>query len=215
MKPVVIFDFDGTIADTMPHVIDILQGLSTKYGYTKLSTSEIQKLQELSIREIFKIAGIPFYKLPFIVSDVKKMMSEQISLVKPIDGISQEIHTLKESGYSLGLVTSNNREIVLSFLKENDLDIFDYIHTGTTVFGKARAVQKFLEKYSLINDQVIYIGDEIRDIEATQKVKIPIIAVTWGYNSNKGLAKYNPNYLVDKPEILHEVIATVFAGKNV
>ena len=214
MNRVIIFDFDGTIADTMPHVIDILQDLSTKYGYTKLSTNEIQKLQELSIREIFKTLGVPFYKLPFIISDVKKMMREQILLVKPIDGISQEIHTLKKKSYSLGLITSNNKDIVLSFLKENNLDIFDYIYTGTSVFGKARAMQKFLEKYSLINDQVIYIGDEIRDIEATQKVKIPIIAVTWGYNSHKGLAKYNPDYLVDKPENLHEVIATVFAEKN-
>ena len=53
---------------------------------------------------------------------------------------------------------------------------------------------------------VLYVGDETRDITAAKKAKIKVVAVTWGFSSRKGLEKYKPDFLIDKPEELLEVV---------
>ena len=63
-----------------------------------------------------------------------------------------------------------------------------------------------MKVHSLSKREVIYIGDERRDIKASHKADIPIIAVTWGYNNKKMLAENNPDYLVSQPK---EIISIV------
>ena len=45
----------------------------------------------------------------------------------------------------------------------------------------------------------MYIGDELRDVKASQKAGIPIAAVTWGFNSRESLAASEPDFLFDQP----------------
>ncbi|PSB03825.1 HAD family hydrolase, partial [Merismopedia glauca] len=54
--------------------------------------------------------------------------------------------------------------------------------------------------------KVIYVGDETRDIEAARKSKIKAIAVCWGFNFREILAKYKPDFLIDRPSQLLEVV---------
>ena len=46
---------------------------------------------------------------------------------------------------------------------------------------------------------MLYIGDELRDVKASQKAGVPIAAVTWGFNSKESLAACSPDYLFDSP----------------
>ena len=46
---------------------------------------------------------------------------------------------------------------------------------------------------------MLYIGDELRDVKASQKAGVPIAAVTWGFNSRQSLAAAKPDYLFDRP----------------
>lgn len=203
MPKAIIFDFDGTIADTVPILIEILEDLSEKYGYKKLNNQEIMSMRDHSIQEIFKLMEVPILKLPFIAKDVKNELNKRVAQLKPIKGIDVLIRKLKQKKYMLAIITSNSEKTVKTFLTQKNLDHFDCIYSGTTLFGKARIINGFLKKYNLAKKDTIYIGDEVRDIEATQKVGIPIIATTWGMNSPKGLKRYNPDFLIDKPaEIL-------------
>ncbi len=206
MKRIIIFDFDGTIADTFLIGANILNDLSPKYGYKRLTDAEIQTMRDYTVQEMFKTMHVPFYKLPFMVSDVKKELNKQIDSFKPIKGMDALINELKKKGYQLGLITSNNKNTVEVFLRKNKLDLFDYIYTGTTIFGKARVILGFLQKHSFNKEEAVYIGDEIRDIEATKKVGISIIAVTWGFNSRKGLQRFQPEFLIDKPSEILSVL---------
>ncbi len=60
-------------------------------------------------------------------------------------------------------------------------------------------LKRMCNKHKIKNNEVIYVGDEDRDIIASKKVKIKTIAVTWGFNSKNKLIKENPDYLVDSP----------------
>ena len=50
--------------------------------------------------------------------------------------------------------------------------------------------------------EMIYIGDETRDIQAAKKAGIRSAAVTWGYNSRKALEAQSPDYLIHSPQEL-------------
>ena len=206
MKRIVLFDFDGTIADTVDTAADILNDLSTKYGYAKVTNEENKAMRDVTIHEMFKMKNVALYKLPFMMIDVKRELNKRIVYLKPIKGMSTVIKELKKKDYKLAIITSNSKENVEHFLENNNLIFFDHIYTGTTLFGKAKVIQGFLKKSNVQLEKAIYIGDEIRDIEATKKVGIPIISVTWGLNSRKGLQRFQPEFLIDKPNEILSVL---------
>ena len=57
-------------------------------------------------------------------------------------------------------------------------------------------------------NHVFYVCDEVRDIEAARKSGIKSIAVTWGYNTKGALIKENPDFLVNSPDELRNIITS-------
>jgi phosphoglycolate phosphatase-like HAD superfamily hydrolase len=64
--------------------------------------------------------------------------------------------------------------------------------------NKSEQLQELIENYKIDKDEIIYVGDEVKDIETAHNVGIDVIAVEWGYNSAKALRKYNPEYQIKK-----------------
>lgn len=206
MAKVILFDFDGTIADSYEGFLAIVEQLVDKYKLPKVSRLELEQLRDEGAEVLVKKFKIPFYKIPFIARDMKKLQRQQLDRVKPFVGLSKVLLDLKDQGYRLGIVTSNSKENVNRFLKNNDCNFFDYIQSDVGLFGKANSIKKFLSKYRFSKDEVVYVGDEIRDIQACKKVGIKIVAVTWGFNSKPGLEKYQPDITVNK---VGELLAVV------
>ena len=205
---VILFDFDGTIADTYQAIADITNQLSTEFGYKALSPEEQELIKNLSSREIVKLSEISVFKLPFLVRRVRTELSKEIADLKPISGIKTVLTELKSRGYILGIVTSNNKENVDIFLKKNQLDrLFRYVYSGTAIFGKHRVLNQVVKEHHLTKADVIYVGDETRDIRSARKSRIASIAVSWGFNAAEILAQYQPDYLVARPLELHQAIA--------
>ena len=75
---------------------------------------------------------------------------------------------------------------------------FDFIHAGSSYFGKKRAIKKVLKMHKI--EQAIYIGDETRDIDAAKQTKICSMAVTWEFNSERILKQYNPDFIAHTTE---------------
>lgn len=206
-KKAIIFDFDGTIADTVDALVSIANRLAEEFGYIPITPDELDLLKNLNSREIIKYSGISVFKIPFLVKKVKAELKDKIAELKPIPGIKEVLIVLKKKGIRLGIITSNSQENVTEFLKSNNLDsIFDFIYSGVTIFGKTTIINNVLKKQQINPEEVIYVGDETRDIEASQKANIKVIAVTWGFNSQEILARQNPNFLVHQPSDLLDVI---------
>lgn len=209
-QKVIIFDFDGTIADTVDALVTIANGLAVEFSYAQITSEEFVILRNLTSREIFKYSGIPLFKIPFLLKKVKRELKNQIPELKPISGIQSALVELKDNGNRLGIITSNSKDNVKEFLKINNMDsLFEFIHTGVTIFGKTTIINNVLRQKQLKTQEVIYVGDETRDIEASRKANIRVISVTWGFNSEEALAKQNPDFLIHHPQELVEVILTV------
>jgi phosphoglycolate phosphatase len=205
MTKVIIFDFDGTIADTLEAVVNITNSLADKFGYLPVDADDINKFRNLSSLEIIQQSGINWFKIPCILAELKYLLSEQIHLMTLIDGMKETLINLKNQGYILGIMTSNSASNVEKFITNNSLNnLFEFIYGSLPVFGKSRKITALITQAQFNPENVIYVGDETRDIEAAKKSKIKAIAVTWGFNSQAILAKYQPDFIINHPqELLH------------
>jgi phosphoglycolate phosphatase len=206
-QKVIVFDFDGTIADTVDALVTIVNRLALEFGYIQITPEELALLRNFTSREIIKYSGISLFKIPFLLKKVKGELKYKIQELKPIAGIEEALIELHNHGYKLGIITSNSQENVTAFLKNNQLEeYFEFIYSGVTIFGKTTIINNVLKQKNLSTESVIYVGDETRDIEASKKANIKVIAVNWGFNSPEALAKQNPDFLINHPRELLAVI---------
>jgi len=205
-KPVVIFDFDGTIANTLDSIIDIMNNLSDEFGFRKIHDEDVEYLRGKRPREILKHLGISLFKLPFVIRKTRQEINSHIALLSPSIDLLPTLKLLKENGCQVGIVTTNIEENVKKFLHANNLDLFDFFYTAKKVFGKDRTISKIIKDMKLEKSKVYFVGDEVRDIEAGKKVGIKTIAVSWGYNTKDALDKEHPDHLIDSPLELENIV---------
>jgi len=209
MKKTIIFDFDGTIADTLPFIYKKIQENIDKYQITSLEHQEvIKQIRSKTTQELLKEFKISWLKIPFIYSVTKKAQKElngQLDKVKVFPGIKDVLVELKKD-YQMGILSSNLKENIDKFLSLNKLEVFDFIYCESNFFGKDKALNNLVKKYSLLKENVYYIGDEVRDIKACKKAGIKIITVGWGFHNQKLLLKNHPDYFVGKPKEIIQVL---------
>lgn len=207
----IIFDFDGTIADTLPFSFQKFLDVAKLLHIDDLSDREIIKeIRSKSYQDLLKGSfKRAWLKLPFVIDLIKSSQLElekEINNIKFFPGVKKFLHDLKKEGYKLAIISSNRVENINKFIKHNDLDIFDFIHGKTDLFGKAGYLRKFLADFKLEKSEVIYIGDEIRDVEACKKIGIKMIGVSWGLHTVKALKKSGVDFIAKKPEEILKII---------
>jgi phosphoglycolate phosphatase len=207
---VIVFDFDGTIADTLETIIKIINDLSEKFGYEATSSEELRRLRNLSSQAIIKESGISPIQLPCLVREVRKRLNGEIAFVPPIPGIPEALAQLKQRDYRLGILTSNSQDNVWEFLRANRLEsLFDFVDSSTSILGKSRTIARMLRRRNLSRDRVVYVGDETRDIEAARAQNLRAIAVSWGFNSPQALELAQPDVLIHTSDRLLEVVESL------
>ena len=112
------------------------------------------------------------------------------------------------------VLTSNKLEVVQEFLMKNGLDYFDRMECNIPLFGKSKALQRLLKSESLTVDDVVYVGDEVRDIEACHQAMVPVIAVTWGMNTRERLLEVKPGWLADSPDEVLGILQNNISPKH-
>ena len=203
---VLIFDFDGTIADTFGHLLKISNRLSAEFGFKKIEPHEVESLKNKNVQGIIRHLNIPLLKIPMIAAKARKELHKDIASVMPIKGLKEILRQLKVLKYKMGILTSNSSKNVMDFLKNNDLDFFDFVHPTSKIFSKGRILKALVHNNHFELSEVIYIGDETRDIDAAQKAGILSAAVTWGYNSHEALKARQPDYLIHSPQELFQLL---------
>lgn len=209
MKKIIIFDFDGTLADTFPPMVKILKKQVKEMGYGELTSRQIDVMREMKPLDIIKHFKFPIWKVPSLIKDIREGLFKQIAQVKLFQGIDNVVLDLKRKGFTLGILTSNSVKAVEIFLNEHNLECFDFVESETKIFKKSKHLIKIIKKYSFNKNEVIYIGDEVRDIIASQETGIDVIAVTWGYNRRDVLKQNHPTYLVDKPNDIINMLLNI------
>jgi phosphoglycolate phosphatase len=188
----VIFDFDGTLADSFPWALSVIDSVADKYRVKRLEQEQIEILRSYHPRTLMKMYGIPMWKMPIISRHVHKRMAKEIHAIPLFEGVDRLFDTLASQGTRLAVVSSNAGGNVKAVLGPHIVSMIEYFECGVSLFGKPAKLRKVLKKSGVRPEDAICIGDEIRDIEAAHKVKIPFGAVAWGYSTVEALRALFP-----------------------
>jgi len=205
----IIFDFDGTLADTLKFAIMISNRLSDRFNYKKITDDKLDDYRGMSAQELIKKSGIKYYKIPFVATQFKIEFKKVIDQLQAFPEIPTMLEELSKS-FKIGILTSNAAENVNLFLKSNKLsDYITFVNSQSRLYGKHISLRKIMSKYNLQKDNIVYVGDETRDIEATKKIGIKSISVTWGFNTKKILKLFSPDFMVDSPKEIIELVKNI------
>jgi len=205
----IIFDLDGTLVDSLETFIKIGNEMAEKHGYESLNEEKITELLRLPMKKRIESLKIPIYKLPKMGIEVLSTYNTYAAQVKPIVGVKEMLKCLHEKGYSLNIISSNSLYNIHTFLEANGLDLFDNIQSSKGLFGKHITIGKLISKLHVKKEQVIYVGDEQRDVEACKKIGIKVISVSWGFDSLELLKKAKPDFIVSNPNEIVEIIMAI------
>ncbi|KRE47235.1 phosphoglycolate phosphatase [Paenibacillus sp. Soil522] len=206
MKTYLIFDFDGTIVQSKILAIQLFNELSEKYGGRKIDIEEIAYLSDLSIPDRLRALNVPLHKLPALIIEGKREYKTAAVDLQPVEGVRDLLFELKDNGYPLGILSSNTTENIQRFLDFYDLTVFDFIYSATNLFGKHKAITSMARKFQIDCNQMLYVGDELRDVQACKKIGVKIVAVTWGFDSAPLLAAAKPDFLCHSPQSFTDLL---------
>lgn len=203
----IVMDFDGTIALTFEVSIKILNNLSGKYGFRKVTPTDVQIFRTEGWKKAMKGFNISIFKIPRILLDGQKEIAKEMDNVKMMEGLKEVLTDLKDKGFTLGVLTSNSKENVEKFFEKERLEMFDYIYSDKSLFGKDKVINRLLRDRKLNKNEILYVGDEVRDWEACQKVGVKMIGVGWGFNTPEILKKNGLKSVVNSPIDLKKAIS--------
>ncbi len=207
----ILFDFDGTLADSFQAVVAILDRLAPKFGYPRLTPDVISRFRDFSSREVLQHSEVAAWQRLWLLYRVKRELKADLHQLRPIQGIEETLQGLRAAGYALGIVTSNTRSTVNAFLTLMGWDgYFTCIEASHRIFRKDRAISRLRRRLDLDCNAVAYVGDETRDVEAARQAGVVSISVTWGFNSERALRGSQPDLLLHHP---HELLNWVRSGR--
>lgn len=202
-----IFDFDGTLADTLEETRKIFNKLAPEYGLREVLAEEMPHLRHMQLKDLLAFLGIRKSLVPILLARGTSLLRGNISQLPVIKGLAPVLPHLRHHVKSFGILTSNASANVDLFLRSHGLrEHFDFISSTSKLTGKSKHLRAIQQTFSLDPAEMLYIGDEIRDIKASQKAGIAVAAVTWGFNSADALAAEKPDHVIDSPEQLKDLL---------
>jgi len=194
-----IFDFDGTICNSIGIAIKIANTILLAKNLTPVTKKEVKKNGIINIIKKRKFSTEKILKL---TAKYKNRFKKAHSKAKPFPQIPKTLHKLSNN-HKLGILTTNSRVIVETFLQKHSLDsCFDFIRSERNPFTKHKSLIAITKKSNLTKKETFYICDETRGIQAAKKAGVKSIAVTWGAESKELLSKSKPDIIVTQPKHL-------------
>jgi phosphoglycolate phosphatase len=189
----IIFDFDGTLADTFGWFAETINKIADRYHFKKVDPSEHETIRGFDARTVLKYLGVPLWKIPLIAGHMRAQMSHDIHHISLFEGIEGLLRRLSDMGAILAVVSSNSCENIRHVLGAEVAVLVDFYECGVSVFGKEAKLRKILRQSGVPRREAIYIGDEIRDSEAARDVGIAFGGASWGYTTPAALRAHAPS----------------------
>ena len=201
-----IFDFDGTIADSKECSIVATQKSFKERGLEEPTVNLIEYYMGIPIEKSFSLMSsvdLDDHQLEALIKTFRQNYKEvESSYLKLYKHMTEKLQSLSKDK-QLFVVSSKKTDVLIL-----NLEILDIDHLFTEVIGSDKVnhykpspdgINYILNKYQLENEETIYIGDAIFDMQMANSAKVASCAVTWGTHSIEELKSENPTY------IIHEV----------
>lgn len=190
----VIFDFDGTLADTYGWFLSILDDAIARFRLYKPGPDEVEAMRGLSARQVMTKMKVRPWKLPAIVRHTRREKLKAAATTQLFEGIPELLRDLRAAGIMVVIVSSDTTESVRQVLDREGIEV-DLLNCGASIHGKTSKFKKVLKQMGVDVADAVSVGDEIRDIDAAKPINLRSGAVSWGYTLPEALMTHNPTYL--------------------
>jgi phosphoglycolate phosphatase len=197
--PLVIFDLDGTLADSLPWFLRNVNGVADKFSFRRVAEVDVEVLRGLGSREILGRLEVPLWKLPRIARHMRRLKAEHLASIELFQGVDTMLRALVDAGVRMALVSSDSEANARRQLGEAAA-LFSWFDCGASLFGSGVGAT-----------QAIAIGDEVRDIEAARAAGIACGAVTWGYAAPEALRALGPDLVFERMEDIASSLITPYS----
>jgi phosphoglycolate phosphatase len=190
-----IFDFDGTLVDSFPWFMRVVNDVANKYRFRPIDPRNVDALRGKSAREMIRHLGVAAWKLPLIANDMRRRKSRALAETPLFRGADLMLTELHAGGVTLAIASSDSERNIRTRLGPELAGLIAIYECGASLFGKAAKFRKVLRRSGYGPDRAISIGDEIRDIEAAREAGVACGAVAWGYTRPDALVAHAPDMM--------------------
>jgi len=197
----IIFDFNGTLVDSVEVINNILGGLITRSRFKSLTPKDFEK-----------VGRLPFFKrLKVIIFSLKyqrkflKLLAENVSLIKFASGVKPVLASLNQKNIPFSILSANDKDMIIEFFGLHRISI-DSVYRSQRLLGKKNAIKKFIKQRRCAPNGVLYISDEVRDAAACARCGVDMIFVKWGIDANEDISGLNIKAAVGNPEELFALL---------
>jgi phosphoglycolate phosphatase len=187
----VLFDFDGTLADSSEWFLRRINELADEFKFRRIEEVDYEKMRHYSTEQIIEHMAMPRWRLPLLMRRMREAAAEDSGSIQLFPGALRMLRELRAAGICVGIVSSNDEANIRRVLGAH-ADEIDYYQCGASLFGKASKLKRVIRKSGFNARESIYVGDELRDAVAARKVEIAFGAVAWGYTSIEALRREKP-----------------------
>lgn len=195
----VVFDFDGTLADSYAWLVGALNRLAPRYGFRTVRPEDEPQLRRLGAAAILQRLQLARWKRPLVARSLRRLMAREIEQIALFPNVDRLLNELADCAVPLAIATSNAQRNIARVLGERHLALFEHVECGIGLGGKAARLRALRRRRRLGPGELLYIGDEVRDLEAARAAHAMSGAVTWGYNHPEALRAQRPDYLFAEP----------------
>jgi phosphoglycolate phosphatase len=206
----ILFDFDGVLADTLNDLLHFGQEVCTELGVKHIATqADLDSLEIMSFATYGLQLEVPKTQIEEFVHRCLQKFAEKSSPPAIFSGLPEVIKILSDK-HILGIITSNTSQNVNLFLIEHGLEKYIRVIFGIDSAGsKTEKILQAQNQLAAKKEAVFMIGDALSDIRAAQAASVKSIAVNWGHQSLEKLSTANPDYVVHSPAELIKVFESI------
>lgn len=199
----ILFDFDGTLADTAPGIVNTMQETFKTMQLPVPTEEAIRQTIGLKLEEGVKVLGrfddATAQKGAAIYR--KLFMKIELSKIQIFSEVKETLTILQQMGIRMAICTSRGLNSLNIILTANNMnDYFEEIITASANLPTKPApdmVFELLKRMNLTANEVLVVGDTTFDIEMGHNAGCKTIAVTYGNHSTEILATSHPTYIID------------------
>ncbi len=204
MSKVVLFDYDGTILNSMDVVYKEYNKIADKYGMKKVASfKDFMLLYDTNIYDSFFKLGLDKNRVKEFISDFRRPLIEADDELDLFDKMNDVVERISKKNKII-VITSNVTEVVQHSINNHGVKGVSEVIGGDKEISKVKKIKSIIEKYH--GRQIYYVGDTKGDIVEAKKVGVIAIAVTWGHHSKKKLSEAGADFIVYKPEELLKIL---------